>query len=320
MPLVSVQGWAFAQVALFIQNVSILTHLRQTGLAQRSGDDRKVAGDYVIKPFQPEESKENPPFGAAMIRHSPSFLLSLLLVPLAAHASDMAGMANEIEMGYSHDSLDKGYDNWHSLYLDGAHRFGERHSLYGELRETNRFNLRDREISGGYYSPLAETWTGLLEASVSPDHNVLPNSLFGQAQKAFDGGWDVQAGLRRSQYNAASTGLMVLTGERYWGNYRAAYTFYLGRPQGAGAAPSHSGQLSYYYDERSYLTLGAATGRQVENLGDGLGVLTTNVNSASVSGRHWLNSRWAVSYEAITERLENLYSRKGVRLGLRHAF
>ncbi len=105
-----------------------------------------------------------------------------------------------------------------------------------------RFNQQDREISGGYYYPLSETWTGLIEASVSPDHKVLPrSSVFGQLQKAFDDGWNVQAGLRRTQYNTASTDLMVLTGERYWGNYRAAYKFYLGKPQGAGAAPSHYG-------------------------------------------------------------------------------
>lgn len=257
-----------------------------------------------------------------MKRTSHLLLLAPLLLPPVSQASDLSsGTPDEIEMGISHDVLDKGYANWNSFYLDGAHRFGERHSLYGELRRTQRFNLNDREISGGYYYPLGETWTLLVEASESPDHNVLPkNSLYGQLQKAFDGGWDVQAGMRRSQYNNASTSLMVLTGERYWGSFRAAYTFYLGKPEGAGAAPSHKGQLSYYYAERSYLTLGLANGRQVENLGAGLGVLTTDVSSTSLSGIHWLNSSWGVSYEAIAERQGDLYARKGIRFGLRHAF
>jgi YaiO family outer membrane protein len=256
-----------------------------------------------------------------MKRPFQQLLVTLLLVPCIAQASDFpSGNANEIEIGFSHDSLDKGHAGWSSVYLDGAHRFGDRHSIYGELRQARRFNLSDREVSGGYYQPIGEAWTVLIEASVSPDHNVLPkNSLLGQLQKAFDGGWDVQAGLRRSQYNAASTGLMVLTGERYWDNFRAAYTFYLGKIQGAGAAPSHKGQLSFYYTEHSYLTLGLAKGRQVENLGAGLGVLTTDVTSTSLSGIHWLGS-WGVSYEAIAERQGELYSRKGIRFGLRHAF
>lgn len=248
-------------------------------------------------------------------------LLPLLSPALAQAAEFPPNAANEIEMGASHYALDKGYANWDSLYLDGAHRFGERHSVYGELRETRRFGLRDSEISGGYYQPLNETWTALIEASASPGHNVLPkNSLLGQLQKTFDGGWDVQAGFRSSQYNTASTDLMVLTGERYWGNYRAAYTLYLAKLQGAGTAPSHMAQLGYYYAEHNFLALGLAKGRQAENLGAGLGVLLTEVTSASLSGRHWLDSSWGISYEAIVEHQGNLYSRRGVRVGLRHAF
>lgn len=249
-------------------------------------------------------------------------LPAVLLAPQLVQAADSpAAQADEAELGYSHSALSNGYANWNSLYLDAAHRFGERQSIYGELRETQRFNQTDREISGGYYHPLSETWTALVEASLSPDHHVLPqDSIFGQLQKSLEGGWDIQAGMRHTQYNLAATDMMVLTGERYWGNYRAAYTLYLARLQGAGTAPSHSGQLSYYYAEHSYLTLVLTKGRQAESLGPGLGVLLLDVTGVSLSGRHWLNSAWGVSYEAITEHQGNLYTRKGIRLGLRYAF
>ncbi len=246
---------------------------------------------------------------------------TLHLLLLASLLAPACSQATEVEMGFSHDALDKGYTNWSSTYLDGAHRFGERHTIYGELRETRRFDQQDRELSGGYYYPFNAAWTGLLEASVSPEHKVLPkHSLFGQLQKSFDNGWNAQAGLRHTQYNTAATDLMVLTGERYWGDYRAAYKFYLGKPQGAGAAASHLGQLSYYYGERDSFTLSLSQGNQVENLGAGVGVLTTEVTSISLSGRHWLNPDWGVSYEAIAEHQGRLYTRKGVRLGLRRAF
>jgi YaiO family outer membrane protein len=189
------------------------------------------------------------------------------------------------------------------------------------MRETQRFNLKDREVSVGYYHPLSDTWTALAGASVSPDHQVLPkNSVFGQLQKAFDGGWDVQAEWHRSQYTAISTDLMALTGERYWGNFRAAYKLYVGKPQGIGAASSHTAQLSYYYSDISYATFGLANGRQVESLGTGMGVLTTYVTSASLSGHHWMVPAWGLSYEAIAEHQGNLYLRKGIRVGLLHSF
>ncbi len=245
-----------------------------------------------------------------------------LLIPLQALGADSpATKPDEAEVGFSHYALTNGYASWDSTYLDAAHRFGERQAIYGELRETRRFNLNDREVSGGYYHPLGETWTALIETSLSPEHRVLPqDSLFGQLQKAFDGGWDVQAGLRRTQYTLAATDLMVLTGERYWGNYRGAYTLYLAKLQGSGTAPSHMAQLSYYYAARSYLTLALSQGRQAESLGAGLGVLLLDVTTASLSGRYWLSSAWGLSYEVLTERQGNLYSRRGARLGIRYAF
>ena len=248
--------------------------------------------------------------------------LALLLAPpisLAAELSKEA--ASEIELGLGRDMLDKGYENWNDAYLSGAHRFGERHSVFGRLRQIRHYGQHDREISGGYYYPLGEAWTALIEASVSPGHNVLPkNTLLGQLQKSFGDGWGAHAGYRRSWYNTESASLIMLTGERYWSDYRAAYTLYLGKLPGAATAPSHRGQINYYYSNRSAFTLGYAKGRQVESLGSGLGLLTNDVTSISLSGLHWLSPAWGISYEAIRERQGDLYTRKGVRVGLRHAF
>jgi hypothetical protein len=48
-------------------------------------------------------------------------------------------------------------------------------------------------------------------------------------------------------------------------------------------------------------------------------VLTTQVSSSSLSGRHWLDERWGLSYEVLVEHQGNLYLRKGIRLGLLYA-
>lgn len=244
---------------------------------------------------------------------------ALFLSPIT-HAEEVMP-ANQVEVGVSHDALDNGYANWDSRYVAGSHRFGKRHAVYGELRQAQRFNLSDREVSAGYYHPLSETWTALVGASASPDHHVLPkDSLFLQLQKTLDAGWNVQGEWRHTQYTAVSTDLMALAAERYWGNFRAAYKLYLGKLPGAGAAPSHSGQLSYYYGDRDYTTLGFSKGRQVESLGAGLGVLTTKVISTSLSGHHWLYPAWGFSYEVIVEHQGDLYLRRGARVGILHSF
>ena len=253
------------------------------------------------------------------------FLLcsAALLVPAVVQAAESGYVSNEIELGYGHDSLDHGYDNWSSIYLDAEHRFEKRRAVYGEWRSTRRFGLSDHEVSAGYYHPFDATWTGHVEASTSPDHHVLPqDSIHGQLQKSFDGGWDVQAGLRRSRYTGVTADLKELGGERYWGDFRAAYTLYLSKLPDSGNASSHNLQLSYYYTGtgRDYLTLSVAHGRQVENVGAASSVLISDVTSTSLYGRHWLTPVWGLSYEATVEHQGSLYTRKGVRLGLRRAF
>ncbi len=249
-------------------------------------------------------------------------LFLMFAAPLAAQAAEpSAAPPTEIEGGLSHYALTNGYANWDSAYVDAAHRFGDRQSLYGEVQDARRFNLTDREVSAGYYHPLGAQWTALVEASDSPEHNFLAkNSVYGQLQVSFAQGWDLQGGWRHSQYTLAYADLAVLTAERYWGSYRAAYTLYEGKLQGAGTAPSHKAVLAYYYSDRSNATLSLAKGRQAESLGPALGVLLVDVTTVSLSGRHWLNSAWGVTYEALTEHQGNLYSRKGIRLGLRYAF
>jgi YaiO family outer membrane protein len=250
------------------------------------------------------------------------FFLTSLLFSLNSYASETPDETeNIVEAGLSQDMLTNGYANWNSRYLDGYHSYGDRHAIYGELRQTSRFELIDHEISGGYYHPLNETWTGLVGVSVSPEHNVLATeSEFGQLQKTFDGGWDIQSGLRHSLYTTTATDLLTLTAEKYWGSYRFAYSFFLGKPEGIGAAPSNMIQISDYYGDHNYITMGVAQGVQVESLGTDLGVLTTHVLSSSISGHHWFNSTWGLSYEAVDEHQGNLYLRESLRIGLLYAF
>ncbi|MFN7087511.1 MAG: YaiO family outer membrane beta-barrel protein [Burkholderiales bacterium] len=227
----------------------------------------------------------------------------------------------EAEFGFSRESLSNNLPDWKSTYLEAARRLGNRHVLYGVLRETERFGLSDTEAAGGLYYPLDTTWTALAEASASPTHEVLPRySLFGQLHKSLPGGWGVGLGLRHSGYSRAATNTLSLLAERYWGNFRGAYTLYSGRPEGAASASSHRFQLSYHYGERSSIGLSYATGREVENIGPPRGVISSDVQNWTLSGRHWFAPNWALTYDLLTQEQGTLYRRQGLRLGIRHSF
>jgi len=229
------------------------------------------------------------------------------------------GAPLELEIGAGRENLDRGYADWQSRYLEAGYQLGPRQSVYGLLRETERFGQRDHELLAGYYHPLAPAWTLVLEGNFSPTHQVLAKwSAFGEIQRSLPDGWGIQAGLRRTEYNQDRTATANLGLERYWANHRAAYTLYASHLEGNGSSTAHRLQFDHYYAERSRIGLYAAVGRELENLGSS--VLASDVRSLGLIGRHWLTPDWAVSYELIHQRQGDLYTRHGARLGLRRAF
>ncbi len=240
--------------------------------------------------------------------------------PSSPKAIDPTPQTTEIEGGSSYEDLDNDFTFWRSAYLEGVHRFAPREVIYGHVRETERFAQRDQELLGGFYYPLADTWTTLVEANASPSHRILAKwSVFGQLEKTFPGGWGLHAGLRHTEYAQSNTNLALLTAERYFGNYRAAYTLYAGRPEGAGSAASHRFQFAYYYGDRSSMGIAYTFGKEVENVAPA-GVLTTDVRGWGLLGRHWFSRHWAVSFEALWHEQGSLYNRRGARAGLRYQF
>lgn len=226
----------------------------------------------------------------------------------------------EFELGASGESLSNGFAGWRSIYLEGFHQFGERRVVYGTLRETRRFGLTDSEVQGGFGYPLGETWTLQSEASLSPTHNVLPNySVLGQLQKILPHGWNLQAGIRHSEYSRFNTDVAIITAERYWNRFRGAYSLYLARLDGGSTVPNHVVQFDYYYGERNSIGIVVANGREIADLGPG-GALITDVRSYVLRGRHWIGSDWAISFEALHHEQGGLYARQGARVGLRRAF
>lgn len=228
---------------------------------------------------------------------------------------------NAIELGYGRESLTNNFSDWTNTYLLGSRKLADRQTAYGGLRETKRFGLKDSEAHAGLYFPLGDSWSGIVEGSYSPTHEVLAQgSVYGFLQKSFKGGWGLGLGLRHSEYTATASNVASLLAERYWGNFRGAYTLYSGRPEGASSGSSHRLQLSYYYADRSTIGMSYTNGREVENVGPPRGVVASDVQSWSLNGLHWFTPSWALTYDLIQHEQGTLYRRQGLQLGLRRSF
>jgi YaiO family outer membrane protein len=243
---------------------------------------------------------------------------ALLALALLAGRAD----ALELEGGLTHEQLTNDRPDWNSLYVEAAHDFAPRQTLYGLLRETERFDLRDSEIAAAYYHPFDADWTGLIEASYSPNHNVLPEaSVLGHLSWAAGSGWVLSGGTRFSEYTQNGTRVVMGGVERYFGSYRAAYTLYNGKPEGESSASSHRLAFDYYYyGERSRIGVAVTWGREVEYVGPPTGIIVSDVRAFALLGRHWLTPAWALTWELGTHEQGDLYRRTGGRLGLRHRF
>jgi YaiO family outer membrane protein len=259
------------------------------------------------------------------MRRLAALLLALAAPPAAlGQAPAVDGLKlrmSEIELGATHENLTNGLSDWRSIYMEGAHSFAERQTLYGGLRRTERFAKYDTEAWVGYYHPLAPTWTLLLEGSASPEHQVLARgSAFAQILKTLPDGWGLNLGARRSEFTTNGVNLLVAGAERYWGDWRAGVTVYSGQPDGAPSAESYRFQLTRYYGDRSYAGVSYTFGREVENVGPPVGILTTDVRNLTINGRHWLTRDWAIAWDLVAHEQGRLYRRDGLRLGLRYRF
>ena len=226
-----------------------------------------------------------------------------------------------MELGSSYEFVDHNNPDWQTYYFSLTHKFSSGQTLYGTASAVTRFNITDPNLMIGFFTPLnkSKSWMTTVEASTSPNHQILPTaSFFGQLERNFGKGWLGHAGIRHTRYSTDIVNMGVFGFERYFKAYRGAYNMYVAHLNGKGTAVSHVFQGNYYYGERNSVGLGFAFGQEIESTPTGL--LRTDVLDFSFVGRHWVNNRWGFSYVAVWHRQGELYTRGGAQFGLLYRF
>lgn len=235
-------------------------------------------------------------------------------------AAQEAAPPFEIRAHVQRENLDHGQPDWREDLLDFAWKLRPSTTLSAGARATERFDLKDREGFAAAYVPLGAHKTLLhLEGSGSSTHRVLPEAMgLAEVIQPLAGGWVVSGGARLSRYTSSDVQMLTATLEKYFGDYRLAYTVYLSRPEGAGWAPAHRVALSWHRSALTFLTLAAARGREVESLPTGL--LVTEVRAVALGGGFEILPHWGLTFEVGHVRQGDLYTRRGARIGTRILF
>lgn len=207
---------------------------------------------------------------------------------------------------------------WRSV--DTLQDLAPRLTLYGGMLEMRRFSVNDTDVRMSLYRPLGQNLT-LGTGNLSPLHEVLPKyTLYRQVIHSLPGGWGLGFGIRQSEYNFATNNLFSVSAERYVGNFRGAYTLYSSRTEGSDLGSAHRWQVNYFYGERNTVGLAYTMGRDIENLVVPLGLPLNDARDLTLSGRHWLSTNWALTYDLLSHEQGSFFKRQGLRLGVSRSF
>ena len=226
---------------------------------------------------------------------------------------------HELELSARQDWLDSGFDNWRSQRLDYASTQPEGLGWYGALVNEQRFGERDQGVEAGAVVALDDNWTLQPEVGYQPSPYFLPEwHADVRLQRRLPAGFLGAVSVRRTEYETTRVDRLALSGERYWNSWRAGYTLNVTDVANAGTPIGHDLALDYYYAGLSYAGLRLTVGE--EEAVEEQQLITSDVRAISLQGRHWLDSRWALSWEVGQHRQGDYYTRRWLQLGLRHAF
>ena len=243
-------------------------------------------------------------------------IINLLFCLFSASAFAADFQATQIELGAGYETLSKNSSDWRSEYVSFDHRFASQQSIYGTVLQTERFQRNDVQfLLGGYY-PLSSDLLVNVEGNISPTANILAkNSVLASLQGNLSHGFFLTGGFRHSEYGTGALQQGIVTLENYFSDFRVAYTLRVSHSNHQTVL-GHTFDASYYYDDRSFVSLSYGMGTQT---GGYQGTLY-DTQSFGLHGRHWLNQQWAITWEAGYTQQGHFYDRQGGSLGIRYAF
>ena len=253
---------------------------------------------------------------------------ALMLVPSVVHAESVPSPApspySDLQLSSSHDTVSNGFGDWWTTDLWFVRQDGNpgdnKHTVYANVEDTNRFSKHDVQLLVGSYFPLAGSLSATVEGRVSTAQ-VLPSyNVFGELSYGSGQGWFEKLGAYHREYSANSVNAGEFTLERYWGRFRASYTFTAAQLNGQGTDVLHSAGFDYYYGPYgSVAGIRYQAGTDIENVG-APALLVSAVDGWTFVGQHFFDPHWAFAYQLERYVQGTTYTRTGVGLGLRYRY
>lgn len=242
------------------------------------------------------------------------------LAALALARAACAGPATDtVSLRVETSRLDHGYASWQEQGLSWRRAWAPGHGLALDAATVRRFGLDDRRLSVDYSQPLARDLDLSLEATWSPDHQVLARTVAG-ARLAWKvrPQWVAYVGARASDHAEGLVRHGTLALEHYLGDFSVSASWMPVQALGASTS-SASLRADWYYGDRRSVGLIAASGREATRVGPATLVLA-DVRAVALVGRHALAGPWGLAWSLERTHQGTFYTRTGASVALQHAF
>lgn len=210
--------------------------------------------------------------------------------------SEPRDLRGQLTLSLTLEDLDGDRPGWNAQSVRVGWAATERTRLFAAAGRDERFDRADRSFALGIRQSFLERWHAGLELERGSDVSFLPeDEVSAFIGRQFDHGWVGELRSRRLNYETATVTVWSARVERYFSDYRVAYTLHASRLHGLTNAVSHALDLNWYRDNRSSYGITVAYGDEAEAVGLSR-VLETEVGSVTVTGRHDLGGRYGLAW------------------------
>lgn len=223
-----------------------------------------------------------------------------------------------IEISHANDWLTNNYDNWQTTNLNLFLPQKEKGTTFIELSKVRRFNLEDESAYINYSYP-TKYGAAILELGRTTNADFLFRNLYGVGWNGILGnGYGYIVSYRQRNFSDSLSDMFSLTMEKYFSNYRIAYTNTQSSLDKQQLEQSHRLQLQWIPENNNRFGISYSTGKEPINLG--LNQLSaSDVEQLQIDGVYWIKD---IGISAAIWHLKqgDFYTRKGAQIGLRLAF
>jgi len=222
----------------------------------------------------------------------------------------------QLTVGGVYENLSDGLPDWNSQVAEVSWQRNSRSQYFIRLTRDERFDQTDTQFAVASEWHLPGAWFAGLALATSDNPSFLPYiGATAHVGRSLPDGWGIDFRWGQNRYDTATVSTYTALAEKYFGNYRAAYSLIASRLHGEQTSFANMLTLNWYVTDRTSFGIVMATGEEAEVIVPGQ-IQQTDVSSATLTGRHKLNRRMTLNWWAGTLEQGTFYRRTYVGMAV----